>query len=135
LSNFDRKMQRFRHHIIFRLICLMLAFHIFNCSVDTPDAKPEYIPEDLTYNDIESVAELVLEKVLNIENAIAEHDENDTEDGNSFDLKKEVVYCHQSEVRNDKNFNKGLSIIAVTYYEEQYCSQFHPEIVPPPPKL
>ena len=135
MSNFDRKMQRFRHHIIFRLICLMLAFHIFNCSVDTPDAKPEYIPEDLTYNDIESVAELVLEKVLNIENAISEHDENDTEDGNSFDLKKEFVYCHQSEVRNDKNFNKGLSIIAVTYYEEQYSSQFHPEIVPPPPKL
>ena len=112
----------------------MLAFHIFNCSVDTPDAKPDYIPEDLSYNDIESVAELILEKVLNIENAIAEHDENDTEDGNSFDLKKEFVYYHQTEVKNDKNFNNGLSIIVLTNYDEQYSSQFHPEIVPPPPK-
>ena len=127
-------MQRFRQHIIFRIVCLMLAFHIFNFSVDTPDAKPDYIPEDLTYNDIESVAELVLEKVLNIENAIAEHDEKDTEDGNSFDLKKDFVYFHRTEVKNDKNFNKGLSIIASTEYNEQYSSQFHPEIVPPPPK-
>jgi hypothetical protein len=127
-------MQRFRHHIIFRLICLLMAFHIFNCSVDTPDAKPDYIPEDLSYNDIESVAELILEEVLNIENAIAEHDEKDTEDGNSFDLKKDFVYFHRTEVKNDKNFNNGLSIIALTYYDEQYSSQFHPEIVPPPPK-
>lgn len=127
-------MQRFRQHIIFRLVCLMLAFHIFNFSVDTPDAKPDYIPEDLTYNDIESVAELVLEKVLNIENAIAEHDENDTEDGNSFDLKKDFVYYLRTKIENDKIFDNGLHIIASTDYDEQYSSQFHPEIVPPPPK-
>ena len=127
-------MQRFRQHIIFRIVCLTLAFHIFNFSVDTPDAKPDYIPEDLTYNDIESVAELVLEKVLNIENAIAEHDENDTEDGNSFDLKKDFVYFHRTKIKNDKIFDNGLHIIASTEYNEQYSSQFHPEIVPPPPK-
>jgi len=127
-------MQRFRQHLIFRLVCLMLALHIFNFSVDTPDAKPDYIPEDLTYNDIESVAELVLEKVLNIENAIAEHDENDTEDGNSFDLKKDFVYYFRTKIKNDKIFDNGPHIIASTDYDEQYSSQFHPEIVPPPPK-
>jgi hypothetical protein len=111
-----------------------MALHILNFSVDTPDGKPDNIPEDLTYNDIESVAELVLEKVLNIENAIAEHDENDTEDGNSFDLKKEFVYYHLTKVKNDKIFDNGLHIIASTDYDEQYSSQFHPEIVPPPPK-
>jgi hypothetical protein len=111
-----------------------MAVHIFDCSVDTPDAKPDYIPEDLSYNDMESVAEIVLEKVLNIENAIAEHDENDTEAGNNFELKKEFVYYHQTKVKNDKIFNNGLCIIASNYYDEQYSSQFHPEIVPPPPK-
>jgi hypothetical protein len=111
-----------------------MAVHIFNCSVDTSDAQPESIPEDLSYNDMESVAELVLEKVLDIENAIAEHDENDSEDGNSFDLKKEIVYYPQTKVKSNIFIYNQLHIIASTDYDEQYRSQFHPEIVPPPPK-
>ena len=111
-----------------------MAVHIFNCSVDTPDAQPDSVPEDLSYNDMESIVEIVLEKVLDIKDAVAEHDENDTEDGNSFDLKKEIVYYHQTKVEHDKVFDNGLHIIALTDYEEQYSSQFHPEIVPPPPK-
>jgi hypothetical protein len=127
-------MQLLRQHIIFRLFWLFMAAHIFNCSVDTPDATPDYIPEDLTYNDMESVTEIVLEKFFGIENVIAEHDENDTEDGNSFNLKKEIVYSHQIIIENNTFFDIGLHIIASTKYIEQYSSQFHPEIVPPPPK-
>jgi hypothetical protein len=50
--------------------------------VDTPDPQPENVPEDLTYNDMESVVEIVLEQVLDINNAIAEKDDTDT-DGES----------------------------------------------------
>ena len=127
-------MQAFRQHIIFRLLWLFMAVHILNFSVDTPDAQPDYVPEDLSYNDMESVVEIMLEKVFDFKDAIAEHDENDTEDGNSFDLKKEIVYYHQTKVENNNIFVFGLHIIASTNYEEQYSSQFHPEIVPPPPK-
>ena len=99
-------MQAFRQHIIFRLFWLFMAVHIFNCSVDTPDAKPDYVPEDLTYNDMESVVEIVLENVLDIKDAIAEHDENDTEEGNSFNIKKDFSFHNRSKVEKINIFDK-----------------------------
>lgn len=111
-----------------------MAVHIFNCSVDTPDSNPDYVPEDLTYNDMESVAEIALEKVFDIKNAVAERDENDTEDGNCIDLKKNIIYYYQTKVKKNSFIDNGLRIVASTYYDGQYASQFHPEISPPPPK-
>jgi len=111
-----------------------MAVYIFNFSVDAPDAQPDYVSEDLSYNDMESVVEILLEQVLGFENAIAEHDEKDTEDGNSFDIKRQIVFFHQTKLKNNKVFDYVLHIIVTTNYE-QYSSQFHPEIVPPPPKV
>jgi hypothetical protein len=111
-----------------------MAVHIFNCSVDTPDARPDYVPEDLTYNDMESVVEIVLENVLNFENAIAEHDEKDTDHGGSFEIKKPFSFFYHRNIKIDPIFDMGLSVGVSTNYSEQFSSQFHPEIVPPPPK-
>ena len=127
-------MQSFRNHIIFRLFWLFMAAHIFNCSVDTPDAQPDYIPEDLSYNDMESVAEIILEKVLSIKDAVAEHEENDEQESNNFSLKKDFSFHDSNRIEYIIFFDYGLHIVSSTNYDEQYSSQFHPEIVPPPPK-
>jgi hypothetical protein len=111
-----------------------MAIHIFNLSVDTRDARPDYIPEDLSFNDLESVAEIILEKVLSINNAFAEHDENDCEDGGSVDLKKEILVWHHFSFKRVLFLKYNLKLLYVGNYTEQYSSQFHPEIVPPPPK-
>ncbi|MFY7998720.1 MAG: hypothetical protein ACOVSW_08975 [Candidatus Kapaibacteriota bacterium] len=70
-------MKLFRHHIIYRLLSVVMALHILNLSVDAVDALPSSIPEDLSFNEIESVVEFILEDVLHIENALPEHDEHD----------------------------------------------------------
>jgi hypothetical protein len=127
-------MQGFRQNIIFRLFWLFMAVHIFNFSVDTPDAQPDYVPEDLTFNDMESVVEIILEKVLNIENAIAEYDEKDTADGSSFEIKKPFSFFLQTNIKIDQVFHNKQTVVVQTNYVEQFSSQFHPEIVPPPPK-
>ncbi len=134
LTIFEPQMQGFRQHIIFRLFWLFMAVHILNCSVDSPDSQLDNVSEDLSYNDMESVVEIVLEDVLDIKDAIAEHDENDTEDDNSLNFKKEIVYYHRTKVEKNTAFEFGLKITVTTDYKEQYTSQFHPEIVPPPPK-
>jgi len=59
-----------------------LALYMFNLCVDTTDLKPRHLPEDLSINDQESVIELIVEKVLGYEEAIAEYDEHDAEDHN-----------------------------------------------------
>jgi hypothetical protein len=127
-------MQAVRQLIFFRLIWLFMAIHIFNLSVDTRDAKPDYVPEDLSFNDLESVAEIVLEQLLNINNALAEHDESDTEDGGSIELKKEILVSLKFRFDYIPFFKYNIRLLYSGNYIEQYSSQFHPEIVPPPPK-
>jgi hypothetical protein len=77
-----------RTSIISRAICFLLAFHIFNLSVDTKDVEPDYVPEDLSINDQETIVELILEKIIGIDDAIQEQDEPDQEDGGVLDFKK-----------------------------------------------
>jgi len=127
-------MQSLRQHKFLRIFWLIMAFHILNCSVDTPDLKPNIIPEDLSYNDMESVAEIVLEKVFNIEDAVAEHDENDTEESNSFNIKKDFSFHNRIKSEKIKIVNFGNSISISTEYIEQFNSQYLADITPPPPK-
>lgn len=127
-------MKALRQFLVFRIFWVFMAFHIFNLSVDSRDARPDYVPEDLNFNDLESVAEIVLEQVLHINNAFEEHDEADSEDGGSLDVKKEILFCQKFKFDCLRFFNYNLKLLYTLNYTEQYSSQFHPEIVPPPPK-
>jgi len=69
-----------KYGISTRLICALLAAYFLNFSIDTSDLAPDSIPEDLSVNDIESVAEFVAEEVLDYNNTFTEHDERDAED-------------------------------------------------------
>lgn len=59
-----------------------MGLYLLNISVDTADPSPAHIPEDLSFNDQESIVEIVIEKILGFENAIKEYDDHDTEDHN-----------------------------------------------------
>lgn len=67
-----------------RLLCWLMAIHLLNISVSTPD---HYYPpthlggqrEDLSVNKIESFGELVLEHWLGYTDAVPENDESDDE--------------------------------------------------------
>ncbi|MFY9309496.1 MAG: hypothetical protein WAQ28_10660 [Bacteroidia bacterium] len=102
-------------------------------SVDTPDAKPDSEPEDLTINDMESVVEIVMEEFLKIDNAIAEHDEPDEDDKPGFEAKKEVSFYVSPK------FNLLIQLPhnhtnAETPYNSALISDYSSDIVPPPPK-
>jgi hypothetical protein len=56
-----------------------MGLYILNISVDPTDTYPEYISEDLSINDQESIIEIVVEKIMGFENAITEYDDNDFE--------------------------------------------------------
>ncbi|TAG20420.1 MAG: hypothetical protein EAZ32_09400 [Cytophagia bacterium] len=128
-------MQFLRRYIVFRSFWLLMALHILNCSIDTPDAQPDSIPENLAYNDIESISELVLEQILGFENAIAEHEEHDTEDGGSISIAKILLYFQPSIEFSLIHLNTvSFSEFIPLNYEDIFATQFHPEIVSPPPQ-
>lgn len=69
-----------RQHIILKCLWGFLALHFLNVSIDVPDRNPEYVAENLSINDQESIIELVVEKFFGFENAFAEYDDTDQED-------------------------------------------------------
>lgn len=83
-----------RYGKLSRLFCLLLSVHILNCSIDPRDREASFVPEDLSINEIESIAEFFAESVLGFKDAIPEHDEADTDHG-TIDLNK-VFISHLS---------------------------------------
>ena len=61
--------------IRFFWFCLML--HVLNCSVDIPDPNGQHVSENLSFNDQESIVEILVEKILGFGNVIAEYDDVD----------------------------------------------------------
>lgn len=127
-------MKFWRNLHLVRLWTIVLAFTIFNCSIDSPDHLPFNAPEDLSYNDMESLLELVVEKVLHFENAFVEYDDNDEGDSGQFSLKKGIDFFTPLCFHPFKLADVDSSPIKHVGYKETYSNQFHPELVPPPPK-
>lgn len=96
---------------------------IINIAIDPPDLLQNLdndlaFEEDLSVNEIESVIELVMEKGMNMDNAIPESDDNDSED---FCKKPEIVsfFSYQSTLTFIFNPHKLEYITQVDgkYYE------------------
>lgn len=79
LHYFCGVLEQFRNSAFVRSLWGLMALYLLNISVDTADRYPDHIPEDLSFNDQESIVEIVVEKILRFENAIAEYDDHDTE--------------------------------------------------------
>jgi hypothetical protein len=91
-----------------------MAINILNVSIDPPDVSMAYHPEDLSYNDIESINEALLEKVLMINNAIPEHDEPDTNGKDGQAVKKGS--CHW-EIKLVHTVSGNQQFTVVTYID------------------
>jgi hypothetical protein len=63
-----------------RLFWGLMALHILNMSVEVADIGNHQLLEDPTYNDQESIFELLVEQVLGFEDAVMEHESNNTGD-------------------------------------------------------
>jgi hypothetical protein len=125
-------MQTEQKSVALRVFSLLLALYLLNFSIDSRDAKPDQIPEDLSFNDIESIYEFVLETVLGLENAVAEQDEHDQDDNGSLDFKK--IYLNPYPTVSTL---ADLRTLRVTYFpvDSQRSLALFYEIDAPPPKV
>jgi len=123
-----------RSHPGLRIFCFLMALHILNLSVDSPDPRPNHIPEDLNFNDMESIVEIVLEQVLDIEDAIPEQEDDDTSHGLLMKTNFQPVFFQQ-QIGIEFMSGGDIAILHKNFfYYDPYSEQFHPEVVPPPPK-
>lgn len=65
-----------------------MGMYLLNISVDPADPNPQYIPEDLSINDQESIIEIVVEQLLGFDDAFEEFDDHDTQEHSKKGLVK-----------------------------------------------
>lgn len=114
------------------IACFVFALHILNMSIDPKDPKPDSIPEDLTINDIESIAEFFAEVVFGIKNAFAEHDEHDNDEGRTVDICKVFFVTQQAAHSVNAEFIPFRAPFFI--YSDKAATQPVRDIAPPPPK-
>ena len=112
----------------------MMGLYLLNISVDTADPYPEHIPEDLSFNDQESIVEIIIEKVLGYENAIAEYDDHDTEDHKKkSNVKTDLSVCLITSYKSIPLFFKERKQRFLDY--EACLASGFVEIDSPPPNI
>lgn len=73
---------RIKNSVFIKVFWGLMGLYILNISVDPADPNPDHIPEDLSFNDQESIVEIIVEKIMGFENAFEEYDDHDSEDHN-----------------------------------------------------
>ncbi|MBD2754435.1 hypothetical protein [Spirosoma validum] len=88
---------------VYRVLCLLMALHLVNLSVDVQDMMPltgrmTVSDEKLSVNKIESISEFLLEECFGIQDAVPEHDDPDdeselTEQEQDYDFNQLFVFA------------------------------------------
>lgn len=115
-----------------QILCFLLAAYLLNISVDAPDVLSNKT-EDLTFNDQESVIEIVVEKILDFENSIQELDDNDTEQQSP--IKKNLQIDHyilQSTIAACLLKRHSFSNPVCLWKSQKIKSPFSENTYPPP---
>ena len=127
-------MRYIKNHIGNRVMCLLMALHILNFSIDNPHTLTEHDKVQANFNEVDSVVELVLEDVFLIENAIPEH-HTKTPVATKFNAKKVVWVFEEHQPLQFKKvavFNYRPAVTTTFYSGQIYNSPFISLFSPPP---
>lgn len=111
---------------------VFLAFYFLNICVDAPDPTINFTKDLNEYNDQESIVEIVLEKVLNLNNIIEENENTDTEEHTSQKVK--TIDLFLSETNQPKfsfNLPDAKKIKFPIYTPKVLKKHFKVELPPP----
>jgi len=121
----------FRNIIFIRICWLFVALTILNLSVDAPDLYAEHINEDLSYDEVESALEYVLEHCFDLGNIMPESEGNDDE--SSFKVEKSDILLLSLKA-NDNYWNiSNFVSINKPNHENEFSNQESLKPLSPPP--
>lgn len=124
-----------RNTISLQLVWGFLALILLNISVDIPDSNPDYYVEDISYNEQESIVELVLEKLLGFENVILESEEHESdEQGKKSRTQIDLGLLHAYFSR-DNNQPKEIILKKIIDGFNYRLIQYYQQPSAPPPKV
>ncbi|WP_330443087.1 hypothetical protein [Flavobacterium sp. C4GT6] len=103
-----------------------MSLYVLNCCIDVP--TPHGVKEDLTINKQESILELIIEKLMGFDDALAEYYDNDSDTDSfkkiGFDLfiipSASVTQKKFLPVNATQNLKADFNSIGVLFFEIPY---------------
>lgn len=124
--------RQIRNSFTINILWGFMSLYLLNISVDAIDPEARYIPEDLSYNDQESIVEIIVEKVLGYDNAIKEFDDKDSDEQNQKTTLSMELFC----AKTDSIVNHKLHIIQPLHKFKRYSTKLslgYSKVDTPPP--
>lgn len=126
-------LKKLRNNQFSNILWWIMFFCFFNISADTKNPLPDYIPVNSSFNDQESIVELVVEKVLGYADAIPEHDDPDTEEHNC----KSITHIDLFVPLHSKQKVESYLIIwtrrdIFSHYQWAFSDRYYQIHTPPP---
>jgi hypothetical protein len=113
-----------------RWLTIGLIGMVVNLSIDPPDREAPGLPEDSSFNDIESIAELITEQIFGLTDFFPEGDEPDDEGG--FAKKLVEFRCAGRDVLLQIDDHQFHLVIGYPF-AEAFTAQYEPTPLIPPP--
>lgn len=120
-------LNQLRNSKAFHLFWGFMAMVFLNISVDAVNSVPNYITENVAYNEQESIVEIVIEKIFGFEDAMTEYDNQDSDDQNKSnsvklnlisDLTLQFSLSEKPFVDTKKpNYLMGLRFMTIGYHQ------------------
>ncbi|MBB4806282.1 hypothetical protein HNP38_001554 [Chryseobacterium defluvii] len=126
-------LKKLRNSYLSNILWWMMLFCFFNISADTKNPIPDYIPVNSSFNDQESIVELVVEKGLGYADAIPEDGDSDTEEHNcksSTHIDLFVPFYFKGKVASDVIILKGRGVFS--HYQWAFSDRYYQIHTPPP---
>lgn len=112
-----------------------MCLYMLNLSVDAPNPEVLDISKSLSFNDQESIIEIVVEQILGFENAIVEFDDNDTshEQRQKKNLALDLFLLSDFNTDMDSNMfqKENQKFDSITHHFDMR----HSDINSPPPEV
>ena len=123
-----------RNNIFKLLLWGFMGMYMLNISVDIQDENPDFVAENLALNDQESIAEILIETVLDFGDVIKEYDDPDSQDYNKRSNAKPQL-CNQRPLELFR-LTSFSAIKTLSHYKTQaFLSIGFNQLDTPPPKI
>ncbi len=126
-------LKKLRNNLFSGLVWWMMLLCFFNISVDVKNPLSDKISVNSSFNDQESIIELVVEKLLGYDDAIPESDEPDMEEHNG----KSTVHIDLfTPLYNKEKIESAVFIPesgnSFNHYQHEFSDNYYPIHTPPP---
>lgn len=135
IISFAAEMEFIRTNRAIQFIWIITSLIIFNCSIGGPEPESQRKGGIYERNIAESLVVIIMDQIVSFENSISKGENQETDNTKNISLKEAndfpylpLVFIISFKLQKPP-VNKGV------IYKETYTEQFHPELLPPPPKV